>query len=267
MNETSAVLPIHLLRQLSHDLRSPVNAISGTNAMLLEGGYGELNEKQTRAMQRIDRNTKRVLLILDQFMTYARANAGQYDLVSAPFAPHAVIDKAIDALRPLLPADVTLTLTLTDDPPATLHGDAAVLARCLDVLLCNAVAYTTAGKIQVKVAHPLPSSISSEENTPHPLAPSPKERGDTTDSSGRVMLVIDVTDTGTGIDAETQATLFTPFAPGAQPITPVSSSGCGLGLALCRALATQAGGTVELVSTSAAGSHFRLRLPYAISVG
>lgn len=252
MNETHTRLPIALLRQLSHDLRSPINAISGTNALLLEGGYGELNEKQTRAMQRIERNSKRALLIIDQFMTYARASAGQYDLVKAPFEPRTLITGSADALRSLLPADVKLTVSIAEAVPQTLMGDAAVLARCVDALLCNAVAFTAAGSICVAVS------------VPHPLTPSPQaEKENAAEATENTGLVIDVTDTGTGIDAEIEAALFTPFAPGAQTLTPVPSSGCGLGLALCHALAMQIGGSVELVSTSDSGSHFRLRLPYS----
>lgn len=231
---TSFADAVALLRQLNHDLRSPLNAISATNDMTLEGAYGELSPKQARAAERIKRNSARLLTILDHFMLYIKATANQLETAPANLVLRDLVEVVQKPVRALLAErDVAFEVKVAEDVPGIIQADLNLWRMMLEGLCWNAVAFTEAGAVHLEIAVEQPG-----------------------------MLRVDVRDTGTGIAPEIQARLFTPFCKGDSPLVPVPTSGSGLGLAMAQALAKLLGGQITLVKTGTEGSHFRLLLPY-----
>src|SRR5512142_851067 len=83
---------IRLLRQMNHDLRNPLNALIATAGMLSEGIYDPLTPGQARAVERIERNSRRIVALLDDLITYAKADAGEYSLEVKDFDPCGLIE-------------------------------------------------------------------------------------------------------------------------------------------------------------------------------
>lgn len=229
----SLAKPVALIRKMSHDLRGPLSAITATSELFEEGAYGELTDKQERAIQRINRNGQRLTTILDHLILYITGESRDFPLLAQPFDPRAVLDAVVDQVRPAL-ADrpITLELTVGKNLPAQLTGDVTAVRQVLLALLWNAVGFTQEGQIQV---------ISKW--------------------STRIGWTIRVQDTGIGIGADSVSHIFEPFWRGAQTIVPVPTAGSGLGLAAARALTSVMNGRLKLEQSSPAGSTFRLMLP------
>src|SRR5258706_7395245 len=91
---------IQLLRQMSHDMRGPLGVLTSTGGLWLEGVYGELNLKQNRAVVRMQRSSDRLLSLLDCFITYVKANSGQYPLTTAAFDPQDLLQTLVAKAKP-----------------------------------------------------------------------------------------------------------------------------------------------------------------------
>jgi CheY-like chemotaxis protein/anti-sigma regulatory factor (Ser/Thr protein kinase) len=120
-----------------------------------------------------------------------------------------------------------------------LKADVGKLRQILINLLNNAVKFTDEGRVTIRSA-----------TEPNPKAPS------------RCHIVIEVEDTGPGIDPARQAQIFEPFVQGAESI---ERKGTGLGLSICKKYAESMGGSIEVESAVGQGSLFRLRLPAEIA--
>jgi signal transduction histidine kinase len=229
----SLATPVALMRKMSHDLRGPLSAITATSELFEEGAYGEVSEKQERAIQRIYRNGMRLTTILDHLILYITGESRDYPLYVQPFDPRAVLDAVVDQVKPALAnRPVAIEITIGKTLPANLTGDVAAIRQILLALLWNAVGFTREGTIQV-----------------------------VSKWSTRTGWTIRVIDTGIGITPEAAPHIFEPFWRGAQTVVRVPSAGSGLGLAAARALTAIMSGRLKLEQSTSAGSTFRLTLP------
>jgi signal transduction histidine kinase len=221
-----------LLRKMGHDMRVPLNTMISTSDMLTDGVYDSLTPKQAKAAVRLQRNSRRLLAILDDFMTYIKADVGDLVLSSKPFDPRTNLEAWCDPVRPIADEKgVALHLITSETVPALLTGDEAFIKRTVQALLWNAAGYTSEGEINV-----------------------------TSDYSSKHEWVISIKDNGSGISEDDCPHIFEPFWRGEErPQFP--TAGAGLGLPMSLALAKLMGGTLLLVDTSAQGSHFCLQIP------
>jgi signal transduction histidine kinase len=223
--------PVRLMRQMAHDMRGPLAALTGTSDMFTEGVYGQLTPQQVRAIDRIRRNSQRLVALLDDLMAYVKAEAGQFPLNTAAFAPRDTLNAAYQQIKPTADAR-GLHVCLEVDPsvPEQLLGDEAVISRIVLALLWNAVGFTSQGSICIESAW-------------------------TTDGHWQ----IEVRDSGPGIAREHVPHIFEPFWRGeVRPQMP--TSGFGLGLAMAHALAACLGGMLCVQQTGLSGTTFRLEL-------
>lgn len=223
---------IQLLRKMGHDMRVPLNTLISTTDMLVEGAYDPLTAKQSRAAVRLQRNSKRLLAILDDFVTYVKADAGDLLLTPKPFDPRDQLAAWCDQVRPSAEEKgVALTLHIAETVPAILVGDSPLISRIIPALLWNALAHTPQGEIQV-IAEWTPDQ----------------------------MWQVCVKDSGVGIMPEDVRHIFEPFWRGVErPQMP--TAGAGMGLPLSLAIAKLMGGNLTLNDTGALGSTFCLTLP------
>lgn len=223
---------IELLRKMGHDMRAPLGSIISTSDMLAEGVYDTLTPKQVRANDRMRRNSRRVLAILDDFVTYVKADAGQIDLTAKPFDPRASLSDWCGQTKSVC-GEKGLVLYLTTEKcvPAHLIGDTTVISKAILPLLWNAVAFTSEGSIWVE-------SDWSSDHTWH----------------------ISVRDSGVGIPADHIPHIFDPFWRGEER-PQVATAGAGLGLPMSLSLVKLMKGRLMLKETSSQGSTFCLELP------
>ena len=222
------------LSMVSHDLRTPLGAISGYVDLLLLGVRGDVNEAQSQDLRRIKEVSYFLLGLLDDILTFARAEAGALTVSREPVTVDSVLSRA----EAIVAAQFQKAgITYVREPglaPLTVSADPDRLQQILLNLLGNASKFTpSGGKVSV--------------------------RWSTDDQS----VLIAVADTGRGIPAELLSRIFEPFVQVNREIDARKQKGIGLGLAISRELARAMGGDITVQSVLGEGSTFTVSLPAA----
>ncbi|MGH9371744.1 MAG: CHASE domain-containing protein [Vicinamibacterales bacterium] len=218
------------LATISHELRTPLNAIVGWASMLGRGAVPV--ETQAHAISVIKRNAEAQARLIEDLLDMSRAVAGHLSLALGDVDARAALEAAVDALRPAAEqAGLTLELDV-NRRLGMIEADAGRLQQVVVNLLSNSIKFTPRGG-QIRL---------HAERT-----------------GGQ--LVIDVTDTGIGIEPEFLPHLFDRFKQADSSPTR-AHSGAGLGLAIVRHLVQLHGGTIEASSDGVnTGATFTVRLP------
>jgi PAS domain S-box-containing protein len=215
------------LANVSHELRTPLGQIIAVGGLLQQT---VLDEQQQQWVQHVRDAGGELLDRIDGILHFARLEAEPLELKVEEFDPRALAESVARTFaEPAAANGLTLSCELSPDLPERVRGDEARLRQALHQLVGNAVKFTGAGTVGLR----LHASGASEEP----------------------VLTFEVEDTGPGIPPEEQARLF-------QPFTQLDGSasrrhgGTGLGLALARRLAQAMGGELSLLSEPGRGSTF-----------
>lgn len=177
--------------------------------------------------------------MLNDLLDLARIEAGQLAIVTAPLDPIGLTRRLVALVRPeALARGLSLEDCRPDRLPAGLAGDEIRLQQVLLNLLTNALKFTPAGAVRVRLLN-LPTA------------------------SGAVRLRWEVSDTGIGIAADQLQRIFDPFTQVAEPVW--RKGGAGLGLAICKRLVALMSGEMGVESRLGAGSTFWFEIPLAKS--
>lgn len=216
------------LSSISHEIRSPVSAILGMSYLAQKSN---LNPKQREYMQIIGQCSQHLHELINQVLDFSKIEASMLKLEHTPFHLQAVLDKVL-AIHADAAAAKGLALTLHADPatPTELVGDPLRLTEILLNFVGNAIKFTDAGHIQVRIE--------------------PVQQRD-----GRAQLRVAVRDTGIGLTPEQMGRLFQSFSQ-ADSSTSRKYGGTGLGLAIARRLAELMNGEVGASSEPGVGSVF-----------
>ncbi|HET9683322.1 MAG TPA: response regulator [Gemmatimonadaceae bacterium] len=218
---------------MSHEMRTPLNAILGYAELLELEIEGSINDHQRRNLDRIRVGSRHLLDLINDVLDLARADARKLELDLRPVDPGAVIEE-VCALLENEAANKGLTITHESEPRLPLVlADLQRLRQILTNLVGNAIKFTEDGGIDVRASR-----------TP----------------SGSV--AITVTDTGIGIPPDSMELVFSEFYQADNTFTR-SRGGSGLGLAISQRLARAMGGDIEVESTLGEGSRFTIVLPPA----
>ncbi|KQT92051.1 hypothetical protein ASG49_08725 [Marmoricola sp. Leaf446] len=216
---------------VSHELRTPITSIIGYTEVLEDGMVGELSEAQLDIVDRVDRNGRRLLLLVEDLLTLSQIETSRLEIQPEPIDLREVLRGAHDAISATVGQrllDVTLTLPAA---PARHDGDPRQLERMVTNLLTNAVKFTPdGGEVRIGLR---------------------AEGGQS---------VITVADTGIGIPEAEQEQLFTRFFR-SSTATEQAIPGTGLGLTIARAIVALHGGTVSIASRDGHGTTVRVQLP------
>jgi PAS domain S-box-containing protein len=222
---------------ISHDLRTPMNAILGMTELAL----GEAKEPSIRDYLETAKESANVLLeLLNEVLDLSRMETGKFQLESTPFNLRATLDQTLKILEMRAhEKGLQLACAVADDVPDGLVGDPLRLRQVLMNLVGNAVKFTQRGEINVRIEV---LSRSSED----------------------VQLKFLVEDTGIGISTEDQDRIFIPFTQ-AETSTSRIYGGTGLGLTIASNLVELMGGRIWVESNLGQGSkfHFTIRLGIA----
>ncbi|HSD89052.1 MAG TPA: ATP-binding protein, partial [Kofleriaceae bacterium] len=213
---------------LSHELRNPL-AVIGMGVRAIDRAALQ-DGPSRRAISAIERQTQHLTRLVDDLLDVTRVSSGKINLQRGRVDLAQLVHDTIQDHHGLLAAH-TVTMQLPDAPVWT-DGDSTRLAQVLGNLLSNAVKFTPAGgRISVSLAV----------------------------VSGRA--VIEVVDSGVGIDDESLRRLFTPFVQAARSADR-SRAGLGLGLALVKTLVEKHGGDVRVRSAGPGqGASLMITLP------
>lgn len=219
------------LATVSHELRTPLNAVIGWSRMLRSGRLDP--DSSTHALEVIERNAWAQKQIIEDILDVSRVITGKLQLTLGPVDLVAIVDAALDAVRPALEAKEIKIETIIGAGLRIVSGDADRLQQVVWNLLSNAAKFTpSGGKIEVGVSH----------DTTH--------------------VQIDVSDTGPGIDPAFLPHMFERFRQ-ADGSTTRTHGGLGLGLAIVRHLVELHGGVITAENRTEGGAMFsvKLRLP------
>jgi PAS domain S-box-containing protein len=141
--ERASTLKDEFLAALSHELRTPLSAIVGwLHVLRLKAGA---DETLAKGLAVIERSTRAQTQLIEDLLDMSRITSGKLRLELRPAAPRAVVEAAIEAVRPAAAAaGVAIRLDAADDPPVVL-GDAERLQQVLWNLLSNAVKFSSRG--------------------------------------------------------------------------------------------------------------------------
>ena len=106
------------LAMMSHELRTPLNSIIGFSEVLIDGKFGELNEKQARYTQNVHQSGRHLLGLINDLLDLSKVEAGRFEIVRQPCAPRTIAAEAIVTLLPLAQAR-NVEIVLAPQPPGT----------------------------------------------------------------------------------------------------------------------------------------------------
>lgn len=229
-------LKSEFLARISHELRTPMNSINGYSEMLLRNTYGALNDKQNDRMERILRNGRNLLALIDDLLDISKIDAGKMEMRIMPVN----IVEELNAVMYTLEAQAAAKgLYLRSELPPDLpfvRADAIRLKQVITNLFGNAIKFTKQGGVSVQ------AGMFNEDT--------------------REMLAVSVFDTGIGIRHEDQHIIFDEFRQVDQSATR-EYGGTGLGLAITKKLIELMGGRIWVESEVDKGSTFTFILPVA----
>ncbi len=227
-------LKTQFLANISHDLRTPLTAVITHAEILRDGILGPLTDRQLDSIAGIINGGRQLLDQVGEILTYARSAADQLSLTTSEFHITDVIS-AVLSLNESLASKKGLTLTSTiphDLPPV--QADREKVAHIVGNLLGNAIDFTpSGGHVWIHVDH----------------------------VHGINECLIEVGDTGIGIDAEHHDLVFREFAQ-VDASASRQHHGTGLGLTIARKLVELHGGRIWLESSLGQGSRFFFTIPY-----
>ena len=228
--ETASQHKSEFLASMSHELRTPLNAIIGFSDVLLQGMFGETNDKQTEYLRDILASGQHLLSLINDILDLSKIEAGKMDLELADFDLPTAIDDAMLLMRERAGRRGITLGRHVDERLHEIRADQRKVKQVLLNLLSNAVKFTSeGGGVEV--------------------------RAGISDGTAEISL----TDTGIGIAPEDHDAVFEEFRQVGK--ADKKAEGTGLGLALCRKFVELHGGRIWVKSQIGVGSTFTFTLP------
>ncbi|MCU1274628.1 MAG: putative ATPase [Bryobacterales bacterium] len=224
------------IANLSHEMRTPISGVIGLTELVLDS---QLTSDQRDNLDAVKTSAESLLVLLNDILDFSKVEAGKLDIDTLPFSLRRTLQAVLKLLnvRSARKA-VELSLSVAEEIPDCLEGDAGRLRQILTNLVGNAIKFTERGSITV--------AVDSE-----------------TRAADQVLARFSITDTGIGIPPDKLALIFQPFRQADDSISR-KYGGTGLGLSISSRLVELMGGSLEVSSQPGRGSTFSFTLPLRI---
>jgi signal transduction histidine kinase/CheY-like chemotaxis protein len=219
------------LANISHEIRTPINAISGMSGILADTDISETQKQYVKAIQS---SSKSLMVIVNDILDMSKLESGKFSADFIPFDIRSIVDPLYTSY--LLRTDekgISFNIDYPKDMPRWVFGDPTRLGQILNNLISNAIKFTNKGSVSLKINF--------------------EKKGKLND------FCFTVADTGIGIDQEKLKTIFEFFSQEDNTITR-RFGGTGLGLAISKSIAELLGGEIKVESEKNVGSTFKFSL-------
>lgn len=221
------------LANMSHELRTPLNAILGYTELILDGIYSDVPEKIREVLERLDKNGRHLLSLINDVLDISKIEAGQLRLSLNEYSMKEVVQTVVTSVEALaMEKNLDLKVTVPEDLTKGL-GDEQRIVQVLLNLLGNAIKFTDEGEVRVEV------TVFNET------------------------FLVSVFDTGPGLSETDQRMIFKEFHQ-ADGSSTRKKGGTGLGLAIAKRIVEMHGGRIWVESTLEKGSTFYFTLPVRV---
>ncbi|MBN9387389.1 MAG: GAF domain-containing protein [Chloroflexi bacterium] len=234
-------LKSEFLSNVSHELRTPLNSVVGYVDMIQSGFYGDIPPEMNDPLERIYRNGRRLMGLINDVLDLANLETGRLRLMVEETSTSDLLEVlCLTGQTAAQDKGLEFSAKITPGAPRIIRTDVKRLQQIIDILMSNAVKFTSNGGIAVTIGAGAIGDMAQE------LSPE--------------AFYISVSDTGIGIAEKEFEHVFEEFRQ-VDGSSTRQFGGAGLGLALARRLVRRLGGTIALNSKLNEGSTFTVTLP------
>jgi PAS domain S-box-containing protein len=217
---------------VSHELRTPLTSIRGALRLLSSGVMGGVDPEIRRMIDMAERNSNRLLSLINDLLDLERLEGGRMTMQIEEVSLEVILRKSAESVAPVaLQEKIEIEVSSTSE---IVRADEYRIVQVVVNLLSNAIKFSQAGSSVLLTAQPAGSDVE-----------------------------VRVTDRGRGIPANVREAIFERFRQ-VDASDSKAKGGAGLGLAICRAIVEQHGGTIGVDSEEGRGSTFWFRLPRVV---